>query len=241
MQDHPDVNKVWKEELWTEEARNIIKFLENSEFEPKCILILRHSQRFEPSFDDNHQFMELTPQGRFIARLFGTKLPKNRIIRLFHSPVNRCKETADQIHAGFKSIGGESIFKGECSAVWGIGIKNDLFMAELKKMSVIEVFFRWASGFYKQKDFPSIISYSQKAADAILTQFTEAPERGIDIYITHDWHLTAIRYVWFGLPPIEKLVGFLGGFAFRFEEEYFVLLDYGEIKRLKPPYWWKNK
>ncbi|MFW9896746.1 MAG: histidine phosphatase family protein, partial [Candidatus Thorarchaeota archaeon] len=157
MQDHPNVNIIWKEEPWTEEARDIIKHLKNSVFEPKCIVILRHSQRYEPSLDDEHQYMELTPQGRSISRFFGSKLPKNRIIRLFHSPVNRCKETAEEIHKGYEDIGGESIFKGECSAVWRIGIKNDFFMSELQKLSDMEIFFRWASGFYKLENFPSII------------------------------------------------------------------------------------
>lgn len=241
MQNNYHLNKVWNEAAWTEEAREIIKNLKNPLFNSKTILILRHSQRYEPSFTDENQNMELTSQGRSIARLFGTKLPKNRIIRLFHSPVNRCKETAEEIHAGFQEIGGKSIFKGECTAIWGIGINNQFFMSELKKLGDIEVFFRWASGFYISENFPSLILYCQKAAEVILDQLELAPENGIDIYISHDWHLNAFRYGWFGLPPIDKLVGYLGGFAFRYEKNLIYLLDYGEIKTIEPPYWWEKK
>ena len=113
MQNNHNIQDIWNNAVWTEEPRNIIKNIKNPSFDSKAILMLRHSQRYEPKLTDVNQIMELTSQGRSIARLFGTKLPKNRKIRLFHSPVNRCKETAEQIHAGFREIGGEGIFKGE--------------------------------------------------------------------------------------------------------------------------------
>ncbi|MHA2268081.1 MAG: histidine phosphatase family protein [Promethearchaeota archaeon] len=233
---------VWNKAPWTEEARDIIENLKDASFKSKTILLLRHSQRYEPSFDDENQYMELTAQGRSIARLLGTKLPKDRTIRLFHSPVNRCRETAEEIHAGVKEVGGKSIFKGECSVVWGIGINNQFFMSELKRLPQIEVFFRWASGFYPLDKFPSLLSYCQRGAEIIWNQLELAPENGIDIYISHDWHTNAFRYGWFGLPPKDKLIDYLGGFAFSFNnEDHILLLDYGEIKVLEVPHWWEKK
>ena len=241
MQNNPTIRDIWNNTLWTEEARNIIKNINTSSFDSKAIIILRHSQRYEPGLSDENQNMELTPQGRSIARFFGKNLPKNRIIRLFHSPVNRCKETAEEIHAGFKDIGGEGILKGECTVVWGIGIDNKFFMSELRKYRDIEVFFRWASGFYTLEQFPSLILYCQRAAEVIWDQFQLAPENGLDIYISHDFHLNAFRYGWFSLPPQDRLIGYLGGFIFTLEENHFLLSDYGEIKAIEAPYWWKNK
>jgi len=238
MQNNHNIQDIWNNAVWTEEPRYIIKNLNNSSFDSNLILILRHSQRFEPELSDENQNMELTPEGRSIARLFGMKLPKNRIIRLFHSPVNRCKETAEQIHAGFKEIGGESIFKGECPVVWRIGINNKLFMSELQKYRDAELFFRWASGFYTQEEFPSLILYCQRAAEIIWNQLKLAPKNGIDIYISHDYHLNAFRYGWFGLPPEDRLVGYLGGFIFTLVENHFILSDYGEIRAIEPPHWW---
>jgi len=241
MQNHEIINKIWNKETWTEQAREIIENLKNPLFNSKSILILRHSQRYEPKLIDVNQNMELTPQGRSIAGLFGTKLPKNRTIRLFHSPVNRCKETAEEIHSGFEGIGGKSIFKGECTVVWKIGINNKFFMSELNKYGDLDVFFRWASGFYKIENFPSLVSYSQGAADVIRNQLSSAPKNGIDIYITHDYHLNAFRYGWFGLPPDDRWVGYLGGFLFRFEENLITYANFGEIKTIEAPHWWKNK
>jgi hypothetical protein len=235
-----NIQDIWKNAVWTEEPRNIINNLNSSSLDSKLILILRHSQRFEPKLSDVNQNMELTQEGRSIARLFGMKLPKNRIIRLFHSPVNRCKETAEEIHVGFKEIGGESILKGECAVVWRIGINNKLFMSELQKHPDVDIFFRWASGFYTQEEFPSLTLYCQRAAEVIWKQLKLVPENGIDIYISHDYHLNALRYGWFGFPPLDKLVGYLGGFIFTLEENYFIVSDYGEIKTVEPPHWWKE-
>ena len=84
MQNKYEINMIWDKKAWTEQAREIIKSLKNPVFDSKSILILRHSQRYEPKLTDVNQYMELTPQGRSIARLFGKKLPKNRTIRLFN-------------------------------------------------------------------------------------------------------------------------------------------------------------
>ncbi|MHA2284067.1 MAG: histidine phosphatase family protein [Promethearchaeota archaeon] len=241
MQNKYKLNKIWDNEAWTEQAREVIENLKNPLFNSTSILILRHSQRYEPKITDVNQNMELTPQGRSVARLFGTKLPKNRIIRLFHSPVNRCKETAEAIHAGFEEIGGESILKGVCPVVWKIGINNKFFMAEFQKYGDLEIFFRWASGFYTIENFPPLTSYSQRAADVIWNQFKSAPKKGIDIYITHDFHLNAFRYGWLGLPPDDRWVGYLGGFIFRSEENHIIYANYGEIKTIEAPHWWKNE
>ncbi len=240
MQNNVEVEEVWSKGVWTEQARNLIKNLKDSSFNSKTILIIRHSQRYEPKLTDENQYMELTPQGKKIARLFGTKLPKKRTIRIFHSPVNRCKETAEIIRTGYSEIGGEAIFKGECKAVWGIGIKKQFFMSELQKYQYRTVFFKWASGFYTTEEFPSLIRYCQRGADVILNQLKLAPKNGIDIYISHDWHTTAFRFGWFGLPPHDKWVDYLGGFAFTFENNQITLSDYGEVKSIKAPYWWKK-
>lgn len=232
---------IWDKEAWTEQVREIIKSLKNPVFDSKSILILRHSQRYEPKLTDVNQNMELTPQGRSMARLFGKKLPKNRTIRLFHSPVNRCKETAEEIHAGFEEIGGNSIFKGECPVVWKIGINNKFFMSELKKHPDLDIFFRWVSGFYTEEKFPSLILYCQRAANVIWNQLNLTPENGLDIYITHDYHLNALRYGWLGLPPDERWVGYLGGFIFRFEENHIISANFGDIKTIEMPHWWEKK
>jgi broad specificity phosphatase PhoE len=246
MENNLDIEEIWSKGSWTKQARNLIENLEELSIYSKKVLIIRHSQRHEPKLADENKYMELTSQGRKIARLFGMKLPKKKTIRLFHSPVNRCKETAEEIYEGFKESGGKSILKGECTAVFEIGINMNSFMAEAQKFRYDEyfynyqkIFFRWVAGFYPPDEWSSLIQYSQNAAKVIWNELKLAPQNGIDIYVTHDWHLMTLRFGWFGLPPDDKWVGYLGGFAFTFEKEHILLLDYGRSKKVEIPYWWK--
>ncbi|KON29522.1 hypothetical protein AC480_03035 [miscellaneous Crenarchaeota group archaeon SMTZ1-55] len=45
-------------------------------------------------------------KGRRLAREFGKSLPHSYSIRLFHSPIPRCKETAEYVRKGFQQTGG---------------------------------------------------------------------------------------------------------------------------------------
>ncbi|HDZ18045.1 hypothetical protein LCGC14_0950700 [marine sediment metagenome] len=240
MQKNPNIDEVWNKGIWTQQPRDIIKNLKSFSSNSKIILILRHSQRNEPDINEKNANMELTVQGHRIAKKFGEMLPQNRTIRLFHSPVNRCKETAEQIHEGFKENGGESIYKGECDVLWGIGLDKQFFMSELAKFHSLEVFYRWVSGFYKTSQMPPLLPYVQRAAEILWNQVKYMPDNGIDIYISHDWHILTYRFGWFGLLADERWMGYLGGIGFTFEKNHILLSDYGELKAVDVPHWWKK-
>ena len=93
--------KIWEENTWTNQARNVIEGLNKFPSRSKIIILMRHSQRYEPKLVNLNDLkvanMELTPLGQEIAEKFGERLPIERIIRLFHSLSNRCKETAEKI------------------------------------------------------------------------------------------------------------------------------------------------
>ncbi|MHA2392136.1 MAG: hypothetical protein ACXAEX_09195 [Promethearchaeota archaeon] len=236
-----NVEKIWEEAEWVSHARTIIsnlnKFPENS----KIIMVLRHSHRNEPTIMEKVHKLRLTPQGHAIAKKFGENLPKSRPIRLFHSIIWRCQETAENIHTGFTSIGGKSEIKGNLAPLYEIGIDNRSFLDQLKYRHFSEILLRWAAGFYLPEEWTPFIQYSQNAARLIWNQLDDAPDNGIDIQVTHDWHLMTLRFGWFGLPPDKRWVHFNGGFAFRFEDDHILLLDYGELKKIEIPHWWKKK
>ena len=236
-----NVDKIWEQADWVVHARRIIESLHKFPEESKIILILRHSHRNEPKILKKVHKLRLTPQGHAIAKKFGENLPKNRSIRLYHSIIWRCEETAEEIHDGFKNIGGKSELKGEFAPLYDIGINMEEFTEDFINHPFHEILFRWATGFYLPEEWTPFIQYSQKSALLIWNQLKDAPERGLDIYVTHDWHLMTFRFGWFGLPPDDRWVKFLGGFAFTFEEDNIILLDYGEIKSVENPHWWKKK
>lgn len=234
-----NIEKIWATSNWTSHARSLINGICEFPEDSKLILMLRHSHRNEPKILNKVHKLRLTPEGHAIAKKFGESLPKNRPIRLFHSIIWRCEETAQNIHNGFKSIGGRSEIKGVFPPLYDIGIDNRSFLEQFKNFHFKEILFRWTAGFYLPEEWTPFIQYSQNTAHLIWNQLDDAPERGLDIYVTHDWHLMSLRFGWFGFPPDERWVNFLGGFAFTFEEDNILLLDYGESKPLEIPHWWK--
>ena len=235
-----NVEKIWKEENWTAHARTIIENLNKFPEESKIILVLRHSHRNEPQIMEKVHKLRLTPQGHAIAKKFGESLPNNRPIRIFHSIIWRCEETAENIHNGFKEAGGKSELMGEFSPLYDIGVDNQSLLEQFKNYHFSEIMLRWAAGFYLPEEWTPFTQYTQNAAHLIWNRLKDAPENGIDIHVTHDWHLMTLRFGWFALPPDKRWVNFHGGFAFTFKKDHILLLDYGELKLVEIPHWWKT-
>ena len=236
-----DVEKIWKEAHWVEHARNIIENIDKFPEESKIILVLRHSHRNEPKNSENINKLRLTPQGHAIAKKFGESLHKNRSIKIFHSIIWRCEETAENIHNAFINTGGNSELKGVLEPLFDIGIQKRSFTDKFKNNHFRDVLFRWVAGFYNSEDWTPFTNYCQKTAHLIWSQVKNPPYRGIDIYVTHDWHIMSLRFGWFGLPPDENWVKFLGGFAFTIEDDHILLLDHRGLRNLEKPHWWDGK
>ena len=235
-----NIEEIWEQADWASQARNIITTLNQFPKDSKIILVLRHSHRNEPKPLENVNKLRLTPQGHAIAEKFGEGLPISRTIRLFHSVIWRCEETAVNIHNGFKKIGGESEFLEIFEPLHNMGINNRAVLKNFKNYKFREIMYLWAVGFFHSKDWEPFISYCQNTAQLISKHLKDAPEKGINIYITHDWHLMSLRFGWFGLPPDLQWVKFLGGFAFIFEDDHFLLLERDELKSVQAPHWWKS-
>ena len=236
-----DVDKIWKEGDWPKEARQIINGLKKLPEDSKTILILRHSQRDEPKDLESLLKLRLTPEGHGIAKKFGEELPNNRTIRLFHSVVWRCQETAENILSGFKSVGGKGKMKGGFAPLFDLEASPDFFPNQLKKFSVYQFFFRWVAGFYPPNIIIPLQKFSQKAAELIWRELKRAPDRSIDIHVTHDFLAIALRFGWFGIPPDESWVSFLGGFALSFIEDEILLLNSNKLISVEIPYWWRSR
>jgi len=232
---------IWENAEWTVQARNIIKALKEFPVNSKIILVLRHSHRNNPTeFEKMHE-LKLTPQGHQIANLFGQRLPPSRTIRLFHSVVERCQETAEDILTGFESVGGKGTLNGTLTPLFYTGTAPKFFLDVFKNESPLEFMYRWAVGFYSPDKITPFQSYCQNAANVIWKGINDAQKSGIDIHITHDIFLIALKYGWFGLPPDQDWVPFLGGVAFVLNENDINLFDKDRFLSIPNPHWWNGK
>ena len=232
---------IWENAEWTVQTRSIINALNEFPENSKIILLLRHSHRNNPTATEKMYQLKLTPQGHQIATIFGQKLPISRSIRLFHSVIERCRETAEDILTGFGSVGGEGTLNGTLTPLFHAGTAPKFFSNIFENGSPIEFMHRWAVGFYSPDIITPFQSYCQNAAKVIWNEIKDAQEGGIDIHVTHDIFLIALKYGWFGLPPHQDWVPFLGGVAFVLTENEINVFNEDRFLSIPNPYWWKSK
>jgi phosphohistidine phosphatase SixA len=229
---------IWDNRTYTIQARKIISAIQEFPNNAKIILVVRHSH-VRPKRLDNLDY-QLTPMGREIAVKFGENLPNDRFIRLFHSSVNRCKETAEKILVGFEDIGGKGEIKGEFSPLFDIGVTPEFMLKEIRRNNPYNFFYRWVAGCYPSDNITPLLEYSQNAAHLIWKKLDSAPERGIDIHISHDLHVLALRLGWFGFPLQKKWISYIGGLALVFQKDQILVSDIDRLVSIDYPYWFKR-
>ena len=235
-----DIEKIWENRNYTTQARQMLSAIQNFPKDSKIILVVRHSHVKPKKLKDLDY--KLTSIGREIARIFGEKLPTDRPIRLFHSSVNRCQETAEKILAGFKGIGGKGELIGEFNPLFDIGVTPEFMLKEITHYNPFNFFYRWMAGLYPPDKITPLQEYCQNAAHLIWNKLESAPERGIDIHISHDLHVLALRFGWFGFPLRNKWMSYIGGIALVFNEDNILVfnIDIDKSVSIDFPYWWKK-
>lgn len=235
-----DIEDLWINAKWTLRAREILNSIEKFPVNSKIILILRHSHRNEPKVDEVMSKLRLTEIGHAVAKRFGEALPINRSVRLFHSVVWRCQETAEDILEGFRKKSGKGEINGILKPLFFAGTPPNFFVNTLKEITPIAFIYHWAAGHFAPERIMPFTQYCKTAAKIIWNELNSAPEKSIDIHITHDIFLTALRFGWFGLPPKKEWVPFLGGFAFNIHDNKITLFDNNQFIEKYIPYWWKD-
>lgn len=234
-----DIEELWNNSKWTLQAREILKAIEKFPENSKIILVLRHSHRNEPTAREKMSKLRLTDIGHEAAKRFGEALPLNRSIRLFHSVVWRCQETAEGILEGFRKKSGKGEIKGILKPLFFAGTPPTFFVNTLKEIAPIPFIYRWAAGHFSPESIMPFQQYCENAAKIIWNKLNSTPENSIDIHITHDIFLIALRLGWFELHPKKEWVPFLGGFAFILRNNKITLFDRNKFIEKDTPHWWK--
>jgi len=233
-----DFGKIWLESGWTKEARLIIEGIKKFPAATNLIMFLRHSHR-EAILNVEHMAnLGLTEQGKQIARIFGSKLPLDKSIRIYYSTVTRCKETAESIIDGFEDAGGKGKLIGPFKPLFFIEGEGEYIVKQIFDNPDKELINRWAAGHFPEEKIQPLHKYSQETAKKIFNMNKEAPNNSIDIYLTHDLQIMALRFSWFGLDPCTYWVSYLGGFVLLKNEHNTKLLNNGKIQEVKAPHWW---
>lgn len=180
-------------------------------------LMLRHAERFPIVDAGDPTLAEITPAGAAAAEAFGARLRGFDCVRLFHSPIKRCQQTAESIACGLASTSCSVEIAGPEAA---LGVDYILDLKEAGRLTVLhgDHFVRlWFTG----KIPPSVVRAAGQIAARKLAHVTQrlrepcARGRRLDLHVSHDWNIIVLRELIFGVRHEEAgWLNFLDGVGF---------------------------
>lgn len=183
-------------------------------------LFVRHAER-EPVLDLRyHEAARLTPRGHQQAREAGALLAKaSAHVRVHHSPVERCGETARGLVAGVLEAGGKAELVCEVPALASPFVLNrekldDIFVAAARQHQGTGF-----SGFLREwfdGKFPADVIMPR--APAALSQVAAVLEHlntkdALHVFVSHDWNILLVREEIAGHRIEDGWPHYLDGFA----------------------------
>ena len=162
---------------------------------PAVAAVMRHAARHPIANPAEPTLAEITANGAKAAAEFGARLTGFDRLRLFHSPVKRCGQTAACIAQGAAAAGLAVELVG---AREEIGVDFILDQPEAGRLTVLhgDHFVRlWVEG-----KIPTTVVRPAQALAARQTAFVTArlrePTAGgrrLDLHVSHDWNIIVLR------------------------------------------------
>jgi broad specificity phosphatase PhoE len=228
-------SRILGEVDWGKPVLRLLDQSKNLKREAPASLLIRHSERNKIEKASEMQLAGLTDRGRDAAYNFGQLLPSPWELRIIHSPVNRCKETATRIHEGSVSAGLKSEVVGELKLLWGPEAEWDIFSQLLIRDWPLS-YSHWMSGRYS----PSVVEPSIEYAKRLADEFDKNSVRDmLTIYVAHDTQIITLLFHWFGIPPKMESASFLNGFFVQKVDGKLVLLSGDTKSECEAPHWWR--
>jgi broad specificity phosphatase PhoE len=155
--------------------------------------VIRHAER-EPivAMHRSHDAL-LTAAGARDAREAGARLPDGRRLVLWHSPVRRCAQTAEQLAAGFVAARGSASVAG-ADVVLGAPYIRDLPATYELLDELGDPFVRaWFDGTVPPAVIEPLAVAARRLVDAVAARLRVAASGSLLVLVTHDWNVMLLR------------------------------------------------
>ncbi len=162
-------------------------------------MIIRHAER-HPIEDMNNPFAAmLTNKGVDDAFHLGAAMAGRGPLRLFHSPVDRCRDTALNIHRGVARQGGAAHYAGPIMDLGAPYVKSDWprIAALVRQVGHDHFLRRWFSGGLPEDLLMPLEEAATLQAGVLAAQLLQADTSTINV--THDWNIMLLREAFFDL------------------------------------------
>jgi hypothetical protein len=168
----------------------------------KVSLLIRHSNRHPiPKGVIEHRDVPLTTKGRKLAFQFGKKLPKSYSIRLYYSPVPRCRETAEYLLKGIHTNSGSAKLMGEKDFLYINLIDQRGIVRILEKIGHHNFGYNWLKGKLDQEIIEPSKLVALRIIEGIITSMKNGIRNIMDIHVTHDLNILSVRDV---ISPVQN-------------------------------------
>jgi broad specificity phosphatase PhoE len=167
--------------------QELLELIFRTSRECPAAVLLRHSAREE--IKDARSAIEalLTPEGKAAARAFGSGLPADRSVRIFHSPVERCRETALQIAGGLRERGGRAGIVQESDILGGPYVLDPEALLEMLVCTNPFTFMEaWSGGRISERILKPLEESAVRTLQFVLSSLEEAGKEALDLHVTHD-------------------------------------------------------
>jgi phosphohistidine phosphatase SixA len=231
--------KILPEVSWGSPVIKLLSYINDIKNNCKTIVVIRHSAREEPKDVTKVFKAPLTQLGKDAALEFGNNLPNSRTYQIYHSTIDRCKETAKYIEKGIKNRAGKTIFQGDLETLTTIKCSREKFIEYINRDSDLFVDY-WLAGHYPQEEIEPAIDLAQRTAFKITQNSLETETNIVDIYVTHDFHILVYLFYWAGILSTAQWIQYLDGFILQFRDRKLHFYYNAGKKEVNFPHWWKN-
>ncbi len=222
---------------WGEPVLSLLsRFSDVDEGRP-AILILRHSEVNYRTVEDLIP-AKLTEQGEKAAHEFGSRLPRERTYRMYHTCFPRTRQTAEGIAGGLKSIGARVSFEGELPDM-NLPLEDGMSKAIWDHPEGSWFISDWLSHRLPRTVFPDPLDLARRAAKEVLLQLKGAEPGNVDVYASHGEMVALYKFYWLGISPIRGNYRYLNGFILQLDEEAITAYTHEGINRVPYPCWWE--
>jgi bisphosphoglycerate-dependent phosphoglycerate mutase len=171
----------------------------NLELPHNIALILRHAERYPITNLADAFDACLTEKGKTDAYLFGQIFKQYNMIKLYHSPVLRCKQTAESISSGILSLNQKAIVVGHLLELGAPFITTpwESIIPLIEQHGYYPFIRKWFNNELPPDFIMPLELAAQSQLHILIKQLKTADSSTINI--THDWNIMILREYYFNL------------------------------------------
>lgn len=176
-------------------GHEILETIHSLDTDVPAAAILRHAARHPILDAARPELAEITLEGAATAEALGRRIRGFARLRLFHSPVKRCRQTAECIARGAVAAGVEVESVGAEDA---LGVDYILDLREAGRLSQVhgEHFVRlWVLGEVPGRIIRGTKQVAETKMECLTRRLLEPALHGrrLDLHVSHDWNIMALR------------------------------------------------